>query len=86
MDAEMYGMIPRANTVTLERLPPENMSTSPNQLDRFCSKKSISALALIPGVGMWFPSRYTASRPRVNSTLFRRSGTSQMLRRLCSID
>ena len=39
----------------------------------------------MPGVGMWFPSRYTARRPRVKSTLFLRSGMSQMFRRLCSI-
>ena len=44
-------MIPRANTVTLERLPPENMSTKPNQVARFWSKKSVRALASTPGVG-----------------------------------
>ena len=31
IEAEMYGMIPSAKTVTRERLPPENMSTRPNQ-------------------------------------------------------
>src|SRR5882762_6174351 len=85
IEAEMYGMIPRAKTVTRERFPPENMSTSPNQFERFCSKKSIRALALMPGVGTWLPRRYTARRPRVKSTLFLRSGMSQMFRRLCSI-
>ena len=53
----MYGMIPSAKTVTLARFPPENMSTSPNQLARFCSKKSMRARALIPGVGTWLPRR-----------------------------
>ena len=57
IEAEMYGMIPSAKIVTFARLPPENMSTSPNQLPRFCSKKSTSAAALIPGVGMWLPNR-----------------------------
>ena len=57
MEAEMYGMIPRAKTVTFARLPPENMSTRPNQLPRFCSKKSMRAAVLIPGVGMWLPRR-----------------------------
>src|SRR4051794_28968202 len=33
---------------------------------------------LIPGVGMWPPSRYTASRPRANRILLRRSGTRNM--------
>src|SRR6185503_876042 len=85
IEEEMYGMIPSAKMVTFARFPPENMSTRPNQLALFCSKKSIRALALIPGVGMWLPRRWTASRPRVKSTLFRRSGMSQILRRLCSI-
>jgi hypothetical protein len=53
----MYGMIPSAKIVTFARLPPENMSTSPNQLPRFCSKKSISDCALMPGVGTWLPMR-----------------------------
>src|SRR5215472_1387405 len=33
----------------------------------------------MPGVGMWLPNRYTASRPRVNRTLLRRSGTRKIL-------
>ena len=53
----MYGMIPRAKMVTFARLPPENMSTRPNQLPRFCSKKSMSDWALMPGVGTWLPRR-----------------------------
>jgi hypothetical protein len=57
IEAEMYGMIPSAKMVTRARLPPENMSTRPNQLPRFCSKKSMSAWALMPGVGMWLPRR-----------------------------
>src|SRR5436190_9758804 len=85
IEAEMYGMMPRAKTVTLARFPPENMSTRPNQLPFCCSKKSMRAWALMPGVGTWLPRRYTASRPRVKSTLFLRSGMSQMFRRLRSI-
>ncbi len=50
-------MIPSAKMVTFARLPPENMSTRPNQLPRFCSKKSISAWGLMPGVGTWLPRR-----------------------------
>ena len=53
----MYGMMPRAKIVTFARLPPENMSTRPNQFPRFCSKKSMSDWALMPGVGTWFPTR-----------------------------
>ncbi len=78
-------MIPSAKIVTLARLPPENMSTSPNQFPRFCSKKSTRAAVLMPGVGMWLPKRYTAKSPRVKRTLFLRSGMSQMFRRLCSM-
>ena len=57
IDAEMYGMMPRAKIVTFARLPPENMSTRPNQFPRFCSKKSIRDWALMPGVGTWLPTR-----------------------------
>ena len=51
IEAEMYGMIPSAKIVTLARLPPENMSTRPNQLPRFCSKKSMRACGVDPGRG-----------------------------------
>src|SRR5262249_18819390 len=40
----------------------------------FRLKNSSHRCRLMPGVGIWLPSRYTANSPRVNSTRFRRSG------------
>ena len=56
IDAEMYGMIPKANTVNRESAPPENM------LNRFrmpcCPLKScLSCAGSMPGTGMCAPIR-----------------------------
>ncbi len=57
IDAVMYGMMPRAKTVNLRRLPPENMSTRPIAEPEFWLKNCASMSALMPGVGMCAPRR-----------------------------
>ena len=63
IDALMYGMMPSAKIVTRDRLPPENMSYRPNIVFCACRASSSSAAGFTPGVGMWWPTRYTASMP-----------------------
>ena len=57
IDAEMYGMIPSANTVSRRRLPPEKRSTMPSSVPCTWLKNSARAAASMPGVGTWAPSR-----------------------------
>src|SRR5262245_24648826 len=78
MDAVMYGMMPRANTVRRRILPPANISKKP-KIEPCCEEKNSAHFwRLIPGVGIWLPRRYTASSPRVNRSRLRRSGTRKM--------
>src|SRR6266568_1009958 len=78
MEAEMYGMIPRAKIVSRLRLPPENRSRNPRIPPPCCRKNDSSAWKLIPGTGMWPPTRYTASIRKVKTTRFLRSGMLKM--------
>ncbi len=57
MEAEMYGMMPSAKTVSRRRLPPENRSTIPSSVPCIWLKNSASALPSMPGVGTCAPSR-----------------------------
>src|SRR5689334_3268029 len=75
-------MMPSAKIVICDRFFPENMSYSPNIVFFAWSTSAASASGLIPGVGMWPPTRYTASSPSVNSTRFLRSATAKMFLRL----
>ena len=52
IDAVMYGMIPRAKIVSLEKFPPENMSTKPRIEPPLRSNIAFRALASTPGVGI----------------------------------
>src|SRR5664279_873081 len=78
IDAVMYGMIPKAKTVRRRMLPPANRSKKPKIDPEFELKNSSQRCKLIPGVGMWPPRRYTASRPSANISRLRRSGTRNM--------
>src|SRR5690349_21246350 len=75
-------MMPSAKIVICDRFFPENISYSPNIVFFACSTSAASACGLIPGVGIWPPTRYTASRPSVKSTRFLRSATAKMFLRL----
>src|ERR1700731_903679 len=78
IDEVMYGMMPRAKIVSFRKLPPLKRSkmprTDPADWVNICS----STAALIPGVGMCAPMRYTASSASVNSTRFRKSSMRNM--------
>src|SRR5688572_2783120 len=80
IDAEMYGMIPRANTDRRLNAPPEKRSRKPKTPELTALKNSESATGSTPGVGMCDPRRYTASSANVKSTRLRRSSIAQMLR------
>ena len=80
IDAVMYGMIPSAKIVNRRKLPPLNKSISPSTDPWPCWNNCCSNSVLMPGVGMCPPRRYTASKPSVNSTRFRRSGVLKMFR------
>ena len=75
--------MPSAKIVTCDRFPPENMSYRPNmRVLAAWSATAASAAEFTPGVGMWWPTRYTPSSPSVNSTRLRRSETVKMFFRL----
>src|ERR1700744_3471657 len=69
-------MIPSANSAIRPRPPPLNRLSSPRMLlpPRFCWIE-FSAEELIPGAGMWVPSRYRASTAAVNRIFLRISAT-----------
>ncbi len=57
IDAVMYGMIPRAKTAALSRLPPVKVFRKPSMVLRTCSMNSMRAAGFTPGVGMMQPTR-----------------------------
>ena len=82
MEAEMYGMIPRAKTDNRRSAPPEKMSRKPKSEPADDLKKALIAAGSTPGVGMCDPSRYTASSRNVKMTRLRRSGTLKIFAKL----
>src|SRR5438034_9874017 len=82
MLAEIYGMMPSANTVAREKPPPANRSYRLNSVP--CPafrRKSARAWTLTPGVAMCAPMRYT-TRHRSVKRIF--SFSSRTLNRLVS--
>ena len=58
IDAEMYGMIPRASTVARDSPPPTNMSYMPKNVPApWLRTKSARTWTSTPGVAMWAPPR-----------------------------
>ncbi len=49
--------MPRAKTATRDRLPPVKVLTKPRNVPCAAAMNSSSALASMPGVGMWHPIR-----------------------------
>src|SRR5688500_372365 len=82
IDAEMYGMMPRAKTERRERAPPEKRSRKPKTPPPIALKNSDRATGSMPGVGMCDPRRYTASIRNVKMIRLRRSGMAKMLRKV----
>ena len=85
IDAEMYGMIPRAKIVMRPSAPPENRFRKPRIVPLAWFVNSAIATGSTPGVGMNAPRRYTASNKNVKMTRLRRSGIEKMFRRLSII-
>jgi hypothetical protein len=57
LDAVMYGMIPRANTATRLRAPPENRFRKPTTPLAPLWKNASRALTSTPGTGTCEPNR-----------------------------
>jgi hypothetical protein len=68
IDAEMYGMMPRAKMVKRDSAPPENMLNMPRIPPCWPEKRSASTTGSIPGTGMCAPRRNTMSAPSRNSS------------------
>src|SRR5947207_14429219 len=82
MLAEMYGMIPSANTVARPKLPPANRSYRLNSVPcPWFRRKSASACTLTPGVAMCAPMRYTTRHRSVKRIFSFSSGTLKRLGR-----
>src|SRR5690348_3410510 len=82
MLAEMYGMMPSANTVARPKLPPANKSYRLNSVPwPWFRRKSASACTLTPGVAMWAPMRYTTRHRSVKRIFSFSSGTLKRLGR-----
>jgi hypothetical protein len=72
IEAEMYGMMPRAKIVKRDNAPPENMLNMPRMPPCWPWKRSASTFGSIPGTGMCAPIRNTTSAPsRKSSRRFR---------------
>src|SRR3569832_1978390 len=67
IEAEIYGMIPRANTATRDKAPPENMLNMSMMVPRCWSNRAASAVGLMPGTGIAAPIRKTINAPSTNS-------------------
>ena len=77
IEAEMYGMMPRANTETFRRPPPENMSNRPNRVPATLSKKWARAPPVDARNRDMHPDPVRAEkaqRPEQLCTQFRRTG------------
>jgi hypothetical protein len=51
MEALIYGIMPRAKIVSLDKAPPENISKKPMSAPPFSARNLLSASPFIPGVG-----------------------------------
>src|ERR1019366_9816112 len=78
-------MMPSAKMVSRRRFPPVNRSARPSAEPELGLKNCASASALMPGVGMNAPRRYTASKPSVKSTRLRSSGMRKLLANFSNI-
>ena len=70
IDADIYGITPRANIPILPNAPPEKVSKIPKIPDDCCSKNCCKETGLIPGIGKKVPNRNTIKAPKVNNNLF----------------
>lgn len=59
IDAEIYGITPRAKIDILDREPPENMLNMSRMLPLCCSKRKLITAGSIPGRVMKLPNLKT---------------------------
>jgi len=57
IEADIYGIIPNANTDNRSRAPPENMLNMSRIVPRCCSNMIARAAGSIPGTGINVPKR-----------------------------
>ena len=79
IDAEMYGMMPSANTVKRDSAPPENMLNRLRMPPCWPSNSAFSWFGSMPGTGMCAPSRKTTSAPSRKNRRRRRSPNLPLL-------
>ena len=65
MDAEMYGITPRAKMEALPNAPPENMFRRPTRPSEVLCWKRASIEGSMPGRTTKHPNLYTSTRIRV---------------------
>src|SRR5688572_28455540 len=75
-------MMPSAKIVSLDSDPPEKISRNPGSAPPCFCRNSESASPLIPGVGIWAPTRYSTSIPSVNRMRVRCSGIFRIFGKL----
>ncbi len=73
IEAEMYGITPRAKIDNRSSAPPENMLNMSRIVPCCASKKRASATGSMPGAGMNVPTRYTISAPNRKNSRWRNS-------------
>ena len=66
IDADIYGIIPRAKIPNLESAPPENKLKSASILPACWSKKAASAAGSTPGTGINVPALNIINAPARN--------------------
>tara|TARA_B100000282_G_scaffold287972_1_gene256103 strand:- start:788 stop:1075 length:288 start_codon:yes stop_codon:yes gene_type:complete len=59
IEAEMYGITPRANIDILDSEPPENMLNISRMLPRCCSKRKLITAGSMPGSVIKLPNLKT---------------------------
>ncbi len=67
IDADMYGMIPKAKTVNRLNAPPENILNIPRMPPLCESKSFLSSIGSIPGTGICAPKRNMTNAPNKNN-------------------
>ena len=70
IEADMYGIIPRARILKRSSAPPENILNISIIVPLCCSKKEARAAGFIPGTGIYVPILYTRIAPKTKNSLF----------------
>ena len=70
IEADIYGIIPRARILKRSSAPPENILNISMIVPLCCSKNEAKAAGFIPGTGIYVPILYTRIAPKTKNSLF----------------